>query len=277
MTFAVIRLRAASVVALAALLVASATLFGFEFASEAHTHGEHAHAEHAAGEEAEGAEGEEAEHAEGEEAEHAEGEGTEDDGDAGEVTSAILIGFAGGALAPLSALLLRRRDDRFEVQGPAGMAISVPTALLVVLAALSVGAATIHFAVIAQHLDEWWLTGTFFVVVALFQLAWGLLVLLRPFALVLLSGAVVNALVVATWIVSRTTGVPVGPEAGEAESVGFPDALATGFEAVLVVLAVVVLVRHQVRVPRPWAAARGSWLAGGIVASLTALALALLP
>jgi hypothetical protein len=276
MTFGVTRLRVVSVLALAALVIGSATLFGFEFAPEAHTHGAE-EAEHAEGEEAEHAEGEEAEHAEGEEAEPAEADGAEDDGDAGEVTSAILIGFAGGALAPLSALLLRVRDDVLEAQGPVGMAASIPRALLVGLAALSVGAVTIHFAVIAQHLDEWWLTGTFFIIVALFQLAWGLLVLLRPRALVLLSGAVVNALVVATWIVSRTTGVPAGPEAGEAESVGFPDALATSFEGALIALAVVVLARHQVRVPRPWAAARGTWLAGVIVASLTALALAVLP
>jgi hypothetical protein len=139
---------------------------------------------------------------------------------------------------------------------------------------LSTGAAVIHFAVIAQHLDEWWLTGVFFIAVAVFQLVWALLVVLRPSVLVYLAGAIVNTLVVVTWIVSRTTGVPVGPEAGEAEPVGFPDVLATAFEVLLVVLALVLISqpRDRLRVQRPVV----GWPLGVTAAALTALALAIL-
>jgi hypothetical protein len=142
------------------------------------------------------------------------------------VASAILIGLVGGALAPGSALLARRRNIAISADDGAGGTGTLPVAL----AALSTGAATIHFAVVAQHFEEWWLTGVFFVVVAVLQLVWAVVALLRPSARLWLVGAIGNALVVVTWIVSRTTGVPVGPEAGEPEPVGFVDLLATGYE-----------------------------------------------
>jgi hypothetical protein len=260
MTFGAARHWAVAAFVLAALVAGSATAFGFEFAPKAHGH-EEAEMEHAADEQAK-PEGEEEAHAAEEEALEEE----EEDG-AGMVASAILIGFAGGALAPLTGLLARRREGEAR---PTGLARTLPLQL----AMLSTGAAVVHFAVIAQHWDEWWLTGIFFIAVALFQLAWALLVLLRPSLLVYLSGAVVNALVVVTWIVSRTSGVPVGPEAGEAESVGFPDVLATAYEVLLVALVVALVSRPQGCLPG-WRAG-ASWLSGVIAAALTALALAIL-
>ena len=56
-------------------------------------------------------------------------------------------------------------------------------------------------------------------------------------------GAAGNLLVVVTWAVSRTVGLPAGDYAGITLPVGFPDALATALEAVIVVGAVVLLVR----------------------------------
>jgi hypothetical protein len=114
----------------------------------------------------------------------------------------------------------------------------------------------------------------FFIVVALFQLAWAMLVVARPSSLVYFSGGAVNALVVVTWIVSRTSGVPIGPEAGEPEPVGFPDALARGYEVLLVGLVIALVVRRQGRLPGWWAGA--SWLSGVIGIALTALALTML-
>jgi hypothetical protein len=256
------RQRLAGILALAAEIAATATLFGNEFAPEA------THEEAAA----------EADQAETEEAQ--EEEEREDETGAGQIAGAILISIGGVALAPLTAPLVRRRKPDEEVAedttaepepAPAGT-------LRVGLAVVSIGAAVIHFAVIPQHMNEWWLTGTFFVVVALFQLAWALAVLARPSPPLYVTGAVVNALVVITWIVSRTVGVPVGPEAGEAESIGLPDVLATSYEALLVATAALALrAGAATRLLRPLAGAPGTWITAVAVVALTALTLALLP
>ena len=104
-----------------------------------------------------------------------------------------------------------------------------------VVALLSLGAAAVHAFVIEAHLAEYWLFGVFFAVLALLQAAWAVAVLLRPTRRLLVLGAVGNAVVVGVWLVSRTAGLPVGPEAGSPEAVGFVDTAATVFEALLVV------------------------------------------
>ena len=86
------------------------------------------------------------------------------------------------------------------------------------LAALaSLGAATIHFAVMPAHWQEWTAAGLFFLSIALFQLIWAWAVLARTTAPVLAAGIIVNAGAIALWAVSRTAGAPFGPHAGEAE------------------------------------------------------------
>ena len=55
-------------------------------------------------------------------------------------------------------------------------------------------------------------------------------------------GLAVNAGVVAIWVVSRTTGLPFGPEPGTPEAIGVPDVTATGFELVIAAILVVRLV-----------------------------------
>ena len=124
---------------------------------------------------------------------------------------------------PLTVLPARRCEREGSVQGETEVEAEpgVEKVLVTGMALLSTGAAVIHFAVIAQHFDEWWLAGTFFLGVALFQLAWAVAVVLWPSGRVYLAGAVVNGLVVLTRIVSRTTRIPVGPEAGEPEAIGF--------------------------------------------------------
>jgi hypothetical protein len=101
------------------------------------------------------------------------------------------------------------------------------------VAALSAGAAAIHFAVISEHFEEYWVFGAFFLVVAWFQAASSIAIVARPDRRVLLAIAVVNAVVILIWIWSRTAGLPIGPEAGEPEVVGAPDVLSTVLEALL--------------------------------------------
>jgi hypothetical protein len=53
--------------------------------------------------------------------------------------------------------------------------------------------------------------------------------------------------VVATWVVSRTTGLPAGVYAGLKLPVGFPDALAMALEIVIVIGAAALIIRGGLR------------------------------
>ena len=100
--------------------------------------------------------------------------------------------------------------------------------MLLSAAILSCAAALIHAAVIPSHFEEYWGFGTFFVVVAVLQLAWAELIRRGdPDRRILLAGAFGNLAVALIWLVSRTAGLPLGPDAGQAEGVGFQDVLAT--------------------------------------------------
>ena len=88
-----------------------------------------------------------------------------------------------------------------------------------VAAVASAGAGLIHLAVMPMHWREWWLSGLFFLSVAFFQIAWGFLGWKRPTGWVLAAGIVGNATVVTLWVVSRTAGMPFGPDAGNVEVV----------------------------------------------------------
>ncbi|WP_455013147.1 hypothetical protein [Mycobacterium antarcticum] len=92
------------------------------------------------------------------------------------------------------------------------------------LAALaSFGAAIVHFAVVPTHWQEWVPAGLFFLSIALFQLIWARLVLARMTTSVLAAGIMLNVGAIALWALSRTSGAPFGPHAGEPELVKAAD------------------------------------------------------
>ena len=141
--------------------------------------------------------------------------------------------------------------------------------MLLGLAWASMSAALIHFAVIQQHLADYWVYGWFFVVVATGQLAWALLAILRPTRPLLLAGAVGNALVVVAWVVTRVYGALVGPEATSRAAVGFGDVASTLLEVAIVVGCVAGLAWPQVLTS-------GSSRRGEVVSMVLALGLTLL-
>lgn len=112
--------------------------------------------------------------------------------------------------------------------------VGMTAPLTAIAAGLSLGAAAIHFAVIAEHLAENLAFGLFFLGLGWFQAIWAQVYLLRPKRDVALTGAVVNAGVIGIWIASRTTGLPFGPEPWVAAAVGLPDLVATAFEVGLI-------------------------------------------
>lgn len=95
-------------------------------------------------------------------------------------------------------------------------------------AALSIAASMIHASVIVPHFREYFLFGVFFVVSAVFQLVWGMVVWnRRNDRTLLIVGAVANLAIVALWVATRTVGLPIGPEPGQTEVAGLHDIIAS--------------------------------------------------
>jgi len=127
------------------------------------------------------------------------------------------------------------------------MVATPPDARLVVAATASAGAAAIHFAVLSEHIDEYWLFGLFFFGSGVAQLVWATAVVLRPQRAVVAVGALGNAAIIVLWVVSRTAGLPLGPEAGSPEAVGIADVAATALEGMIILTTVWYLARPSAR------------------------------
>ena len=143
-------------------------------------------------------------------------------------------------------------------------------ALLIRIAAVaSLGAGLIHAAVARDHFAEWWVYGSFFTLLAIFQVGWALAVWGGTTRRVLLIGLGVNAATIALWIVTRTTGLPIGPEPGVPEPVGIADGACGILELAVVVLSALAV--RRVSSERTF-----SWLAAfAILGAASALALIL--
>ena len=147
---------------------------------------------------------------------------------------------------------LEDRETKVETP-PQGS--SVATGARWFLAACSFGAAVVHFGYSPSHFGQYWLYGLFFVVVAWLQLLWALGVVLTKWRWLLLVGIVLNGAVMIVWVLSRTIGVWVGPDATVSEAVSFPDVLSTILEGLIVVGSAVLLVGPRFlgrRVRNPW-------------------------
>jgi hypothetical protein len=115
-----------------------------------------------------------------------------------------------------------------------GVAIDDSVFLAVVLSWV---AALIHVVAAFDHAGESISHAIFFVLLALAQLAWGIVVYRNGGgAAILTVGAVGSVMVVVLWIVSRTSGLPFGPEQWEPEPVGINDVLASGNELILALI-----------------------------------------
>ena len=103
-------------------------------------------------------------------------------------------------------------------------------------ALLSLATGIVHAMVTAEYWNEWWGYGAFFIVAALGQMMYGLLLFIQPWRYdatggvngggyrtarrVFVAGAVLNACIIALYIVTRTVGIPMfGPGAGQVEPV----------------------------------------------------------
>jgi len=112
------------------------------------------------------------------------------------------------------------------------------TGTVLALSGLSLSAGTIHLVATSQHLDVVWTLPVFFAVVGAVQLylAWAYYRSPEDREL-LLTGAGVNGAVALLWLVSRTVGLPFGPEAGT-QGVGASDTIASLQEFALAAVAI---------------------------------------
>jgi hypothetical protein len=159
--------------------------------------------------------------------------GTLDGGDHPTVSiGGAMVLAAGGTLW---ALVLIDQD--------AAPRLAATSPVLLALTWGSVQAGLIHFAVVPQHFEEFWLYGLFFIVVGLAQIASVSLVIKLPLRPVLVVIALGNLAVAVVWAVTRTYGAVVGPDATKPARAGFGDIVSTVLEVVVSVAALMLVAR----------------------------------
>ena len=103
-------------------------------------------------------------------------------------------------------------------------------ALRIAGAMFMVGPAVIHFAVAPDQLLVYPLYGILFVLLGLIQIGLAIGIVVRPSPTLLLGGTGLSLAVIAVWLLSRTTGLPIAPVPWRPEAVGLPDLMATYME-----------------------------------------------
>lgn len=101
-------------------------------------------------------------------------------------------------------------------------------------------AGVVHLSLVPEHVAEWWGFGVFFLATATVQLLGALLLLWRPGTTVATALILANAAVAAVYVLSRTSGVPVGPahSSHRLEPVGALDLTTTVAEVMLIAMLV---------------------------------------
>ena len=168
-----------------------------------------------------------------------------------QIAAAAAVGAATLAVVPLAA----RRRLRLATYS---------------VASASAGAAAIHFAVSVEHFEEWWGFGLFFVMSAVVQLVWAMLVVTTRSGLLMWLGVVGNAAIVVLWIVTRTVGTLVGPEPATPEPIGLADTVASAFELTIVVAGIWLAWSVGMR---PALSSRLAWVVSGVTLVLTSVGL----
>ena len=113
----------------------------------------------------------------------------------------------------------------------------------VALALTAAGAGAIHLALGPEHLREWVVLGAGFYASGVLQLLWAGALVRRESRLLTALGALGSLAFIMVWVVSRTSGLPVGPEAFAPEAAGVADLVCVALEAATMLGAVALLRR----------------------------------
>lgn len=143
------------------------------------------------------------------------------------------LGRVNAAIAP--------RWQRVAVHLPAPRADNQLEATVLVAGLLTFVSSVIHAAEVNSHLDQYWLIGLLFAVAACLQALWMAAIWREPLnRRVLVLGALLNIGLIVAWAISRTTGLPFGPNAGRPEAVGVIDVISKMDEMAAVILVAIV-------------------------------------
>jgi hypothetical protein len=99
----------------------------------------------------------------------------------------------------------------------------------------------IHVQAAVDHIAEYWLYALFFIALASVQCIWGVALYRSPRPGMLVVGTVVSLAVVGLWLLSRTVGLPIGPDRARPEPLGLLDVIATADEIGIAGLMVLLL------------------------------------
>jgi hypothetical protein len=107
--------------------------------------------------------------------------------------------------------------------------------LVYVTVALSLFAGYIHVAYVDSHLQEWWAYGAFFIAAANVQVLFAALLVRWPRRWLPFAGIVANLAIIAMYVVTRTSGIPLGPHKRVVETAGATDWLTTAAQVGIIV------------------------------------------
>ncbi len=130
----------------------------------------------------------------------------------------------------------RARSLHAEQPPAASELLAAETATLLI-GGLCILTGLIHIGIAAGDIRQSSAYTPLVAMIAAFQLGWAGLVIARPSRGALLCGALVNAALIVLWILSRTAGLPIGPQPWVAEPLGTVDAIAAAAEVVIVLAA----------------------------------------
>ena len=153
------------------------------------------------------------------------------------------------AWIPIFALVLlyerlkqrRATHDSAGIDGNTRSGGGQDTSWRQMMAVASICAAIPHIAVAPDHFRESLWYGAFFVLAASSQLGLAGSVLIRPTRIIVRAGIAGSMLIVVLWLITRTSGVPIGPGRGETEPYGLLDGISSLAEACTVVFGVLAL------------------------------------
>jgi len=120
--------------------------------------------------------------------------------------------------------------------------------LVYATAALSLFAGYIHVVYVDSHLQEWWGYGAFFIAAANLQVLFAALLVRWPRPWLPFAGIAGNLAIICVYVVTRTSGIPLGPHRRVVE-----DATATDWSTTAAQVAIVIALLSMLDGrPRRW-------------------------